>query len=110
MKLIDDDKEEITVFLCRTIALENGQDLEGKKVWEDYKELLKDGELKYAEKQVKLSKAASNLNYFIYKVKSRDFPYNDRLGEIYCIYEGENYFTNGKFDRKNFTTGACNFI
>ncbi|NFJ63285.1 hypothetical protein FC886_18845 [Clostridium botulinum] len=110
MKLIDDDKDEVTVFLCRNIILENGQELDGKKVWEDYKELLKDGELRYSEKKVKLSKVSSNLNYFIYKVKSRDFPYNDRLGEIYCIYDGENYFSNGKFDRKNFIAGASNFI
>ncbi|KEI81383.1 CRISPR-associated helicase/endonuclease Cas3 [Clostridium botulinum] len=110
MKLIDDDKDEVTVFLCRNIILENGQELDGKKVWEDYKELLKDGELRYSEKKVKLSKISSNLNYFIYKVKSRDFPYNDRLGEIYCIYDGENYFSNGKFDRKNFIAGASNFI
>ena len=110
MKLIDDDKDEVTVFLCRNITLENGQELEGKKVWESYKELLKDNELKYAEKKVKLSKITSNLNYFIYKVKSRDFSYNDRLGEIYCIDDGEKYFTNGKFDRENFNIGVSDFI
>ncbi|MCS4471757.1 hypothetical protein JQ036_15660 [Clostridium botulinum] len=43
MKLIDDDKEEITVFLCRTIALENGQDLEGKKYGKIIKNCLKMG-------------------------------------------------------------------
>ncbi|WP_291560592.1 MULTISPECIES: CRISPR-associated helicase Cas3' [unclassified Clostridium] len=105
MQLIDDDKNEVTVFLCRDIAVENGEVLDGKKVWDNYKKLLKNSELDYAEKKVKLSKITSNLNYFIYKVKSRDFSYNDRLGEIYCIDEGENYFTNGKFNRENFDIG-----
>ncbi len=105
MQLIDDDKNEVTVFLCRDIAVENGEVLDGKKVWDNYKKLLKNSELDYAEKKVKLSKITSNLNYFIYKVKSRDFSYNDRLGEIYCIDEGGNYFTNGKFNRENFDIG-----
>lgn len=110
MKLIDDDKDEVTVFLCREISLENGEILNGKDVWDDYKNLLKNSELDYAEKKVKLSKITSNLNYYIYKVKSRDFSYNERLGEIYCIDEGEKYFTNGKFNRENFNTGASDFI
>lgn len=110
MKLIDDDKDEVTVFLCRNITLENGQEIEGEKVWESYKELLKNSELKYAEKKVKLSKIISDLNHFIYKVKSRNFSYNDRLGEIYCIHDGEKYFTDGKFDRENFNIGASDFI
>lgn len=110
MKLIDDDKDEVTVFLCREISLENGEILNGKDVWDDYKNLFKNSDLDYAEKKVKLSKITSNLNYYIYKVKSRDFSYNERLGEIYCIDEGEKYFTNGKFDRENFNTGASDFI
>ncbi|SFA71930.1 CRISPR-associated helicase/endonuclease Cas3 [Clostridium frigidicarnis] len=110
MKLIDDDKDEVTVFLCREISLENGEILNGKDVWDDYKNLLKNSDLDYAEKKVKLSKITSNLNYYIYKVKSRDFSYNKRLGEIYCIDEGEKYFTNGKFDRESFNTGASDFI
>ena len=110
MKLIDDDKNEVTVFLCRDIELENGEILNGKDVWNHYKNLLKNSELDYAEKKVKLSKVTSNLNYFVYKVTSRDFTHNDRLGEMYCIDEGEKYFTNGKFDRENFNIGASDFI
>ncbi|KGN02066.1 CRISPR-associated protein Cas3 [Clostridium novyi A str. 4570] len=102
MKLIDDDKMESSVFLSREIQLEGGEVLKGKEVWNSYKELLKDNEMDYAERKVKLSKVVSYMNYFIYKVKKCNFNYTEYIGEIFYIEDGEEFFTNGKFDRKKF--------
>lgn len=109
MKLID-DRYEYSVFLNRVIKLENGEILYGEKVWKDYINLLKDNKLDYAEKKVKLSNITSNLNYFIYKVNKNDFTYEDRVGDMYYITNGENYFNNGKFNRENFNKGIGDFI
>ena len=56
----------------------------------------------YAERKVKLSKVVSYMNYFIYKVKKCNFNYTEYIGEIFYIEDGEEFFTNGKFDRKKF--------
>ncbi|MGY0373980.1 CRISPR-associated helicase Cas3' [Clostridium sp. JNZ J1-5] len=109
MKLIDENYE-YSVFLNRTITLEDGDLLEGEKVWSEYINLLKDSSLGYAERKVKLSEITSKLNYFIYKVKNNDFTYEERVGDLYYIHDGEKYFKNGKFDRKSFKSGIGDFI
>ncbi|GAA0725851.1 CRISPR-associated helicase/endonuclease Cas3 [Clostridium malenominatum] len=109
MKLID-ERYEYNVFLNRRIDLENGEILEGEKVWSDYIDLLKNNKLSYAEKKVKLSEISSKLNYFLYKINKNDFTYEDRIGDIYYIPNGENYFLNGKFNRENFNKGIGDFI
>lgn len=109
MKLID-ERFEYSVFLNRELNLEDGEILEGKVVWDQYVNLLKDTKLDYAEKKVKLSEIISKLNYFIYKVNNNDFSYEERLGDMYYISDGEKYFKNGKFDRENFKKGIGDFI
>lgn len=99
MQLIEDKDKEYQIFLSRDIELENGEILNGHEVWEKYVELLKDNKLGYAEKKVKLSIVNEKMNYFIYKVKHLSISYNDFAGNIYWIKNGENYFTEGKFDR-----------
>lgn len=98
MKLIDEHKH--TVFLNRRIVLESEEVLEGKKIWNQYKALLKNEKLEYAEKKVKISQITSKLSYFIYQVSATNFSYNERIGDMYYIENGDNYFTNGKFDRR----------
>ncbi|AWZ48418.1 CRISPR-associated helicase/endonuclease Cas3 [Clostridiaceae bacterium 14S0207] len=105
MKLIDDDELQCKVFFDRDILLDSGEILSGKNVWNAYINLLKDNVLTYSEKKVKLSKILSQMNYFIYKVRKNDFNYNEKLGEIYYIEDGEQYFENGKFNRKRFNEG-----
>lgn len=109
MKLIDDLYKN-SVFLSRKIQLEDGQELDGDKVWNEYISLLKNDKLDYAEKRVKLSEVTANLNYFIYQVKNNDFTYEDRIGDIYYIEDGEKYFEEGKFDREKFNKGIGDFI
>lgn len=109
MKLID-ERYEYSVFLSRKIKGENGEDIDGEVIWKDYINLLKNNKLDYAEKKIKLSILTSKLNYFIYKVDRNDFTYENRIGDLYYIPDGEKYFADGKFDRKNFNKGINDYI
>ncbi|KAB3529797.1 CRISPR-associated helicase Cas3' [Alkaliphilus serpentinus] len=109
MQLID-EHYKYKVFLSRIIQLEYNKVLDGEEVWKEYVSLLKNNYLSFAEKKVKLSRITSNLNYFIYQVKSDDFTYEERVGDIFYIADGEKYFTDGKFDRDNFNRGIGDFI
>lgn len=102
MKLIDDDQKKYTVFISRKIKMENNEVIYGENVWNEYKETLMDNNIEYAEKKVKLSKINSFLNYFIYKVKEIPQQYNDLLGNIYYISDGEKYIKDGRFNQEIF--------
>jgi CRISPR-associated endonuclease/helicase Cas3 len=108
MKLID-ERYEYSVFLNRTIK-DKDKILDGKKIWQDYISLLKDNSLDYSEKKVKLSMITSKLNYFIYKVDKKYFTYQDRIGDMYYIEDGEKYLTDGKLDREKFNTGNADLF
>lgn len=97
MKLIkDDDDWNFSVFIPRIISLSNGSEVNGYEIWKKYKELLMNNKISYAEKQVKLSDIKSNFNYFIFKVnRNTSIDYNDRIGEIYFLEDGEQYIKNG---------------
>lgn len=110
MELISDDMWSLSVFIAREIEKQDKTILDGRKIWERYKSLLKNDSLRYAEKEVKLSEVRGLLNYFIYQVKKSDVPYNDRLGELYYIEEGERYFKDGKIDKEKLTAGIGDFI
>lgn len=102
MKLIDDNDKEYRVFFNRVIEDYKGLVIVGSEVWDDYKNILQDTVLEYGEKQVKISRTLAKLDYFTYKVNRMTVSYNDILGNIYYIKDGEKYFTNGKFDRELF--------
>lgn len=111
MKLINDDDWSTTVYLCTIIQLHDGTIIDGKEVWDNYKELLHNNEMDYAKKQVKLSQIKSNMNYFIYQVRCSERPcYNDIIGDIYCIFDGEEYFKEGKLDRDKFINNIGEFF
>lgn len=96
MKLINDDDWNISVFIPRIILLSDESEVNGYEIWEKYKELLMNNEISYAEKQVKLSDIKSNFNYFIFKINcNTNIYYNDRIGEIYLLEDGEQYIKNG---------------
>lgn len=51
------------------------------------------------------------MNNFIYKIKwNTNFPYNDRIGELYYIGYGNKYFKDGKLDKEKFVSGIGDFI
>lgn len=109
MKLID-ERYEYSVFLNREIRLDDNNILNGEQVWSQYIDLLKNNDMGYSEKKIKMSRVNKYMNYFIYKVRSDDFTYGERIGDIYYIDDGEKYFINGKFDRESFDKGINDFI
>lgn len=116
MKLIDDDKNETTIFLSRAITLKDGNCIDGDCIWEEFIKLLSNENMEFAEKKIKLSEIRSKMSYFIYKIRgNQDFTYSDkvgkkRLGEIYFISDGERFFENGKFNKESFTSGSSDII
>lgn len=106
MKLIDDDKLEYTVFLNRTV-----NKIEGREVWDRYKDLLKDNKIYFAEKKVKLSEINSKLNYFIYKIRGQmSLSYDERIGDIYYIDNGEDFFEDGKLNKSLFSSSGAEIL
>lgn len=101
MNLIDENYE-YSVFLNRKIQISESELLDGEEVWNNYLEILSDKDMEYSEKRVKLFDASTLLNSFIYKTKKTDFTYEQRIGDLFYIPDGEKYFENGKFNREKF--------
>lgn len=111
MKLINEDKHEISIYLSSKITKTDGEILDGSKIWNEYKDLLMSTNIEYAEKKIKLWKIRAKMNNFIYKIKCKKyFTYNDRAGELYFIENGDCYFEDGKLNKKKFTEGVGEFI
>jgi len=111
LRLIKDNESKISVYLSSSELSVKDQKLNGEELWCKYKELLLDKEMDYAERKVKLSEIRSKMNNFIYEIKwNYDFPYNDRLGELYFIEDGDNYFKEGKLNKEKFISGIGDFI
>lgn len=104
MQLIDDDIYPCTVFLGIEIEIEEEEHkrvIDGKVVWERYIALLNNQKLPYAEKKVKLSQMREEMSCFMWKVKRLDVGYNECVGDIFYIEDGEKYMDNGKFNRES---------
>lgn len=111
MQLIADDRKQTSIYLSSNLMDKSGKKLCGNSIWDEYKKLLSDDNMDYAEKRVKLSKVRAEMNNFIYQIKwNENFNYNDRIGELYYIEDGDKYFHEGKFDRKKFMRGVGDFI
>ena len=111
MKLID-EKDEKSVFLAHKIHNKRGEVLDGEQIWNEYICLLKDFAMDYAEKQVKLSIIRSKMNEFIYQVREVTVCYDDRIGDLYYIKDGQKYIDE-KFERKKIEgreSGYVDFI
>ena len=103
MQLIDDDIYPCTVFLGITIDIEKEgkhEQLDGRAIWQRYMGLLNNQKLSYAEKKVKMSFLQQEMNCFMWKVKSVEVSYSQKLGELFYIEDGEQYMENGKFNRE----------
>lgn len=112
MQLIDDSRLNISVFLGRKlIDNESGEVIDGNILWQEYKELLQNGEMGYAEKKVKLSSIMSKMNCFIYQLNQKlDVSFHDQIGELFYIADGENYFEDGRLNRKKLTGQLGEFV
>lgn len=112
MKLIDkNDDWKMSVYFARAITTDNGEIIDGKQVWERYRELLSDMPMNYAKKQVLLSEVKSKMSYFIYQIKiDNSLDYNDRIGELYLIEDAEQYFENGRLNTDKFYSQGNLFV
>lgn len=111
MRLINDSMSSVYVFLARSLKDENGCVLEGIDIWDEYSQLLKEQDMEYAEKMVKLADVKSRMNGFMYQINSiPQVPYNDQIGDIFYIEDGEKYFENGIFNRNRFEEEVGLFI
>lgn len=111
MRLIDDDKWSMSVYLARRLEIGDGTVIDGKEVWEAYKRLLEDNSMAYARKMVMLSEIRSRMNYFIYQIKKNsDLIYDEQVGDIVYIENGEKYFENNKLNRKKIQGEIGEFV
>lgn len=115
MKLIDDDKNDIQVFLNYKVEIEKEdgeiETIFGNDIWEEYKNLLMDNSMDFAKKKVELSEVKAKMNYFIYRIKTKEsFNYNDRIGELLYIDNGDDYFIDGKLNKEKFESNVGEFI
>ena len=111
MRLIEENDWRMSVFLARTIVLSDGETVDGQDLWNRYKELLMYPPKDYAQFRVQLSEISSKLNLFIYQIKKNsNIAYSDRVGEIYCIENGEEYFSDGRLDKRKLEKEGGLFI
>lgn len=112
MKLIDkNDDWKMLVYFAREITTDTGEIIDGKQVWERYRELLSDMTMNYAKKQILLSEVKSKMSYFIYQIKiDNSLDYNDRIGELYLIEDAEQYFENGRLNTDKFYSQGNLFV
>lgn len=111
MRLIEEDRWSMSVYLARVLTTTQGKTIDGSVLWEQYKTLLQDFQMDYAEKCVKLSEVTSKMNGFIYQIrKNYDLIYNDRIGEIFYIECGDKYFDNGKLNRQKLQGEVGEFV
>ena len=115
MKLIDEDKNIVQVYLARKIVDINGDLIDGKEIWKQYVNLWKmKSSMDYAEWKVNMSIITSKMNYFIYQVNKVNLElkeYNDKMGNIIYIEDGDKYFKKDKFNREMLQgVGGIDFI
>ena len=111
MCLISDDRWTISVFLARSIVLSDGAVIDGMELWNAYKMMLTHPPDDYAEFRVRLSDIKSRLNLFIYQIKkSVDIVYSDRIGELYLIENGDDFFLDGRLDKQKLEWEGSLFV
>ncbi|MBW9159617.1 CRISPR-associated helicase Cas3' [Clostridium tagluense] len=110
MKLIVEENYQL--FLAHEIKNEETGEVivDGKMVWEEYKNLISDKEMDYSKRKIELSNVSQRMAYFTYNYndydnkndKSPKFS-NENIGRLYYIENGTDYITSeGKFDRNKY--------
>ena len=107
MKLIDDNTQGIFICFGRKLG-----DVDSRMLWWEYKELLENTQMNYAEKKVRLHDLRSEMNAFIYQFKNSALvEANEHIGDLYFIENGEEYFDeNGVLKRELFSDDIDLFL
>jgi CRISPR-associated endonuclease/helicase Cas3 len=110
LRLISLQDNKISVYLSSMLTVKD-EELDGEKIWHEYKHLLEDTTLNYAQRKVQLSEIRSKMNNFIYEIRYKyGFVYNERIGDLFFIENGEEYFKDGKLDKDRFINQIGEFI
>lgn len=112
MRLIDDNRQMISVYLGRVLQNEKGEKIDGRVLWQEYKELIEEYKLEYAEKKIKLHDIRSQMNGFIYQFSNQvKLQEDEQIGDIFFIENGERYFDeNGVLTKELFEDNTDLFI
>lgn len=111
MRLIEEENWTMSVFLARKMQLPNGEILDGCEIWEQYKNLLMKPHEDYAKFRVMLSQINSKMNLFIYKIKKNsNLIFNDRIGEIYYLENGDEFFDDNRLNKAKLEEAGALFI
>lgn len=113
MRLIDDQREMMNVFLSRNLILPNGEEVCGDEIWQEYESLLHDQEMDYSEQRVRLHETKCKMNMFVYQIeKGSTFPWDEyeQIGDMYFIKNGDDYFENGILNREKLGSGGEMFF
>lgn len=110
MQMIQEDNWNVSVYLARQLTDERGSVIDGESIWQDYKELLYNVDMGFAEKKVKMSEITSKMQYFIYQVKQVDCTYDEQVGELFFIANGDEFIENGKLNKKMIEGQVTEFI
>jgi len=99
MQLITD--KHYTLFIDYTLTyIDAGVtfELQGSQIWQEFKELLLDKELGYAERIVKLSQMKEKMSYFTYNYGIQHKPkldtpgiYTELIGSLFYVPDGERF-------------------
>ncbi len=100
LKLIDNNTYQI--FLNHTIYASD-EIIIGNEVWNKYKEICVNNKYSFAYKSIELSKLKEKFNLFIYNMYDNSGNsckhYDEKLGNVFYIENGEDYIEDGKFNR-----------
>ena len=112
MRLIDDNRQMISVYLGRILQNEKGEKIDGRVLWQEYKGLIEECKLEYAEKKIKLHDIRSQMNGFIYQFSNQiKLQEDEQIGDIFFIENGERYFDeNGVLMKELFEDNTDLFI
>ncbi|OZI12917.1 CRISPR-associated helicase/endonuclease Cas3 [Bacillaceae bacterium SAS-127] len=95
MKLIDEQKYQ--VFLAYEMILDNGTVIDGQGVWNEYKQLIENRTMDFSERRVKLSIVNEKMSYFLFSIYQEPSIYDQKLGDIYFIENGEGFLQKDTF-------------
>lgn len=101
MKLIKNDT--VDIFINYTIDI-NGQEIEGKKVFEEYIKIFNDEKISYTERKVKLSHILEKLNLFTYSIHRNQLNLieGEKILGFYYVADGQKYIEDGRFCRSKY--------
>jgi CRISPR-associated endonuclease/helicase Cas3 len=115
MRLITE--KQFTLFIDHSVTFTNEagivEEWEGKQVWEEFKNLMLDNELDYAERMVRLSQTKEKMAYFTYSYgvqhnSKLDAPgiYTEKIGSLFYVPEGERFMELDENGSKKFNRQA----